>query len=107
MCRFMDHPLISLIDQAIAKAEAEGAFDNLPGAGKPLDTSRDPMDALVEKARQEAGVTSPLAELKRQVAEAEAALNGLTGEALTTARKDLSSLRLKLALEIEAVQKHG
>lgn len=103
----MDHPLISLIDQAIAKAEAEGAFDNLPGAGKPLDTARDPLDALVEKARQEAGVTSPIAELKRQVAEAEAGLDGLKGDAQTAARQALSSLRLKLALEIEAVRKHG
>lgn len=32
----MDHPLIDLIDARIRKAQADGAFDNLPGAGKPL-----------------------------------------------------------------------
>ena len=32
----MDHPLIDLINARIAAAEAEGAFDDLPGAGLPL-----------------------------------------------------------------------
>ena len=36
----MDHPLIDLINAKIAAAERDGAFDNLPGAGKPLPECR-------------------------------------------------------------------
>lgn len=104
----MDHPLISLIDQAIAKAEREGQFDNLPGAGKPIDTSRDPMDALVERMREGAEVRSPIAVLRGQIVEAEEALKSCAGASERKAQmRVLSDLRLKLALEIEAVQRFG
>lgn len=103
----MDHPLISLIDQQIAKAEAEGQFDNLPGAGKPLDTTRDPYDALVERAREGAGAVSPIAVLRGQIAEARAALAGLNGEAHRAQMKVLADLQTKLAIEIETVRRFG
>lgn len=35
--------LDSIVDQRIAQAAAEGAFDNLPGAGKPLELDDDRM----------------------------------------------------------------
>ena len=38
----MDHPLIDLINARIREAEENGAFDNLPGAGKPLPPEPDP-----------------------------------------------------------------
>ncbi|QDY71453.1 DnaJ family domain-containing protein [Qingshengfaniella alkalisoli] len=49
----MSHPLNSVIDEAMRKAEAEGAFDNLPGAGQPLRNLHDPKDALLDRAMTE------------------------------------------------------
>lgn len=34
--------ILSLIDQRIAEAQRNGEFDNLPGAGQPLDLDDDP-----------------------------------------------------------------
>ena len=51
----MDHPLIDLINARIAEAEREGAFDNLPGAGRPLPRVEDPDSHLLNRVMQEAG----------------------------------------------------
>ncbi|MBD3677265.1 MAG: DUF1992 domain-containing protein [Rhodobacteraceae bacterium] len=51
----MDHPLIELMDQRIREAEADGAFDNLPGAGKPLPECDDPQNALLNRLVKENG----------------------------------------------------
>jgi len=101
----MDHQLIDLIDQQIAKAEAEGQFDALPGAGKPLDLSRDPHGSLVERAREGAGAVSPLAVLKAQITDAQTALAGQEGAARKAQMKVLADLQMKLAMEIEAAKR--
>ena len=104
----MDHPLISLIDQQIAKAEAEGQFDNLPGAGKPLDTSRDPHDALMDRMMQEAEAQSPLGVLGAQITEVKARLAGMPeGTARRAVMKELADLQMKRAMEIEAMRRFG
>ena len=103
----MDHPLIDLIDIQIAKAQAEGQFEDLPGAGKPLDLAGDAQDAVLARMLKEAGASSPLVELKRQVDEAEVAVKAANGAARDAAVARLSELRVKLALEIEAVGKYG
>lgn len=103
----MDHPLISLIDQAIAKADAEGQFDNLPGAGKPLDVSGDPLDALSARIRREEGVKAPIAVLRDQIAAARASVDAAPVADRQARMKDLADLELKLALEIEAVRRFG
>jgi hypothetical protein len=51
----MDHPLIDLINQKIRAAEAEGAFDNLPGAGKPLPPCDDPGNAVLNRILKDNG----------------------------------------------------
>lgn len=104
----MDHPLISLIDQQIAAAERAGQFDNLPGAGKPLKLEGDPKDALLDRVRKEADVTSPLVVLKRQIAEAQQQLQPLTDpEARKVQMKVLADLQMRLAMEIEAFKRFG
>lgn len=103
----MDHPLISLIDQQIAKAEAEGQFEGLAGAGRPLDLSGDAADAVLNRMMQEADATSPLVELKRQIAQAQADLSGLVGEAQRARMAELAELQMKLAMEIERYRKYG
>ncbi|MEY8834174.1 DUF1992 domain-containing protein [Phaeobacter italicus] len=72
----MDHPLLDLINARIEKAEAEGAFDNLAGAGKPLPKVDDPENELVNRLVRESGgvpefvsLSRTLAELRQQLAE--------------------------------------
>lgn len=63
----MDHPLIDLIDAKIAAAEAEGAFDDLPGAGKPLPQVDDPDNHLVNRLVKEAGGVPEFVSLSREL----------------------------------------
>ncbi|WP_411890069.1 DnaJ family domain-containing protein [Yoonia sp. SDW83-1] len=104
----MDHPLISLIDQKIAEAEKQGQFDNLPGAGKPLEHLGKPKDALLDRMAKEADVKSPMVVLKEQIAASKTRLKGLTNQAARKAEmKTLADLQMRLALEIEAVKRFG
>ena len=104
----MDHPLLSLIDQRIAAAEREGQFDNLPGAGKPLDHLGDPKDALLDRLSREAQVRSPLAVLREQIAASKARLQTLTDEAPRKAEmKTLADLQMRLAIEMETMRRFG
>lgn len=63
----MDHPLIDLINARIAKAEAEGAFDNLTGAGKPLPPCDDPENALLNRLIEENGAVPDFVRLSREL----------------------------------------
>ena len=70
----MDHPLIDLISAKIRAAEAEGAFDNLPGAGKPLP-DRDPsVDGVMNRIMQENGAEPAFVSLSRELAKLRAEL---------------------------------
>jgi hypothetical protein len=64
----MDHPLIDLINAKIAEAEAEGAFDNLEGAGKPLPREEDPENAMLNRLVKEAGGVPEFVSLSRELA---------------------------------------
>lgn len=64
----MDHPLIDLINQKIAAAEADGAFDNLEGAGKPLPREDDPENALINRLIKESGGVPEFVSLSRELA---------------------------------------
>ncbi|MDX1780689.1 MAG: DUF1992 domain-containing protein [Thalassovita sp.] len=63
----MDHPLIDLINAKIAEAEAEGAFDNLEGVGKPLPECDDPENALLNRLVKEAGGVPEFVSLSREL----------------------------------------
>ena len=64
----MDHPLIDLINARIAAAEAEGAFDNLEGAGKPLRWSDYPENELINRLITENGAVPEFVSLSRELA---------------------------------------
>lgn len=64
----MDHPLIDLITARIREAEAEGAFDNLPGAGKPLPQCDDPENAMLNRLVKESGGVPEFVSLSRELA---------------------------------------
>lgn len=63
----MDHPLIDLINQKIAAAQADGDFDNLAGAGKPLPKSDDPENDLVNRLIKESGGVPEFVSLSREL----------------------------------------
>ncbi|WP_372602707.1 DUF1992 domain-containing protein [Actibacterium sp.] len=63
----MDHPLIDLINARIKLAEADGAFDNLPGAGKPLPPVDDPQNALLNRLVRESGGVPEFVTLSREL----------------------------------------
>lgn len=63
----MDHPLIDVINQKIAEAERDGAFDNLPGAGKPLPREDDPENALLNRLIKENGGVPEFVSLSREL----------------------------------------
>lgn len=104
----MDHPLIDLISQKIAEAEKDGAFDNLPGSGKPLDLTHDPKDALVHRAMREGGIKAPIVAMRAEITEIKRRLSELTDEAARKAEmQKLADLQTRLALELEALAKYG
>ncbi len=104
----MDHPLIDLIGQAIAKAEKEGAFDNLPGAGKPIPDLHTLGDAVLDRLMRESGAKPQAVTLQAKIAESRARLAKLTGE---NARKEemrvLADLEMRLSIEMEAMRRYG
>jgi hypothetical protein len=63
----VDHPLIDLINRKIAEAQADGAFDNLEGAGKPLPECDDPENALLNRLVKEAGGVPEFVSLSREL----------------------------------------
>ncbi|MCB1347964.1 MAG: DUF1992 domain-containing protein, partial [Maritimibacter sp.] len=63
----MDHPLIDLINARIREAEENGAFDNLPGAGKPLPPEPDPENALLNRLAKENGAEPEFVTLSREL----------------------------------------
>lgn len=69
----------SLIDQHIAAAEAAGAFQNLPGAGKPLNLDDDstvpPEYRTAFRLLKNAGFAPPWIELQKEIRTEQASLS--------------------------------
>jgi len=63
----MDHPLIDLINARIRAAESDGAFDNLPGAGKPLPRLDDPDAALMDRILKDNGAVPEAVVLQQKI----------------------------------------
>ena len=104
----MPHPLEALIDQIVQNAERQGAFDNLPGAGKPLPHLDDPQNAVLNRMMKEAEAKSPVVILRNQILAAQEKVNSLPeGEEKRSAMLRLSELHTKLAIEMEAFRKYG
>jgi len=87
------------IDAQIRAATEAGAFDNLPGAGKPLpnlDQAYDPLWWVTQLAqREQISVLPPSLELLRKVEKELAAIEKLHDEA--TVRRRLAALNAEIA----------
>jgi len=64
----MDHPLFNLIDARIKRAEEDGAFDDLPGAGKPLPRVEDPENEVINRILRDNGAVPEFVILSRELA---------------------------------------
>lgn len=87
------HAVQSWVDQTIAQAERQGAFDNLAGAGRPLrdvDTRTDPdwwVKGLIEREKLDLADAMPgVMQLRREKATYPEALLELPDEAAVRAR---------------------
>lgn len=89
-----------LAEQKIAEAAREGQFDNLPGAGAPLDLEEDkliPEDLrMAYRILKNAGYVPPEISALHEVAELEALVCQAEGEVRTAAQRKLESLRIQL-----------
>lgn len=93
----MDHPLIDLINARIAKAEAEGAFDDLEGAGQPLPEFDDPENAVMTRILKDAGAEPPFVSLSKELSKLRAELLETSDRTKRRAlMQDLSLLEAKL-----------
>ncbi|MDJ0630944.1 MAG: DUF1992 domain-containing protein [Rhodobacter sp.] len=106
----MPRSLRQLTEARIQTAIAEGKLKNLAGEGKPLpdrpgDAFIDPGDAIGHRIMAEAGALPQEVLLKRQVAEAKAALATAAGPDRKAAMTHLAEIELKLAIAREARRK--
>ena len=98
----MDHPLIDLINQKIAAAEADGAFDDLEGAGKPLPREDDPENALINRLIKESGGVPEFVSLSRELAKLREELRE-TGD--RSRRQDIMKEMSMMEAKIELARK--
>ncbi|QRZ13014.1 DUF1992 domain-containing protein [Paracoccus methylovorus] len=93
-----------MAERQILKAQAEGQFDNLKGAGKPLDRGGDgSADAIGFRIMAEAGALPREIELRKAVEEQTRILHAAPDEeARKQVMKKLADLQLRLDIEQEA-----
>lgn len=74
--------LATLVEQRIADAMAAGEFDDLPGAGRPLDLDDDTLVPeelrVAHRILKNAGFLPPALEARRQIADAAGLLRAAT-----------------------------
>ncbi|MFZ7091908.1 DUF1992 domain-containing protein [Primorskyibacter sp. 2E233] len=100
----MDHPLIDLINAKIQAAEAEGAFDNLEGAGKPLPPCDDPENAVLHRILKDNGAVPEIVSLSRELSRLRAELREATDR--TDRRRIIQDMSM-LEARIEISRKRG
>ncbi|MCZ0960500.1 J-domain-containing protein [Paracoccus benzoatiresistens] len=99
-----------LSERQILKAQAEGQFDNLKGAGKPLSREGDgSADAIGFRIMAEAGALPHEIQLRKAIEKQTLILRQTTDErVLVRERAKLAELQLRLDIEQEARRRfHG
>lgn len=102
----MSHPLDAMIENAIREAQARGEFENLSGAGKPLDNPGNPSDAVMDRLMKESHAVPSVVLLQQDIAASRDRLKGLTTEEDRREElRKLSELQTRLSIELEAARK--
>jgi hypothetical protein len=91
----------ALVEERIKKAQREGAFDQLPGSGKPIvfDEPNVPEELrMAHKILKNAGFLPPEVEVRKQITQTQSLLDSMEtpGPEKTKARKKLNYLLTKL-----------
>ncbi|MBI1417602.1 MAG: DUF1992 domain-containing protein [Limimaricola sp.] len=97
-----------MVEHQIRKAQAEGQFDNLSGAGKPLPPAPpgDAAEAAGFRIMAEAGTVPREVQLRKDVAAQRLVVQAATTpEAQKVAMAKLADLELRVAIEQEARRK--
>jgi hypothetical protein len=96
----MSLPLDQLVEERIRQAQREGAFDDLPGAGRPLQLDDDALVPeelrMVCRVLKNAGYVPPEVEHLRELRQLEALALDESGTQRRAARKRMELLLLKL-----------
>lgn len=97
----------SLIDRAFRRAQNSGDLDDLPGAGKPIETSRLNTDPFAHSFK-ESGAMTPFGALNARIAEARARLAAASDPAEKRAiQTEISALQTRLAIEMETWKRYS
>lgn len=90
-----------LAEQRIADALHNGAFDDLPGAGKPLSFDDDPLltpeQRMANHILRNAGIAPAEIGLRKEIAALRARLEESDGELRDVLRRELAGLLIRLA----------
>ena len=90
-----------LAEQRIADALRNGAFDDLPGAGKPLSFDDDPLltpeQRMANHILRNAGIAPTEIGLRKEIAALRARLEEADGELRDVLRRELAVLLIRLA----------
>lgn len=90
-----------LAEQRIADALRNGAFDDLPGAGKPLSFDDDPLltreQRMANHILRNAGIAPAEIGLRKEIAALRARLEGSDGALRDALRRELAGLLIRLA----------
>lgn len=90
-----------LAEQRIVEAIRRGEFNNLPGAGQPLDLTEDPLvsgeQRMVNRILKNAGLVPAEVTLRREIASLRSALAAADGEERERLRQRLALLAMSLA----------
>jgi hypothetical protein len=102
----MAHPLEDLVDARIRAAQADGAFEDLPGQGKPLAPEDDPENALLNRLMRESGAVPEFVSLSRELERLRAEL-AETGERTKRSEilKEMSMMDAKIELARKAYRR--
>jgi DnaJ-like protein len=102
-------PFDRIAEMKIREAMAEGAFDDLPNAGQPLDLEdyfETPADLrMAHSILKSAGVVPVEVELLNELAVLEQRLRETTGAERAAAERAVADARLRLALRLEALRR--
>lgn len=98
----MDHPLAALINARIEAAKEAGDFDDLPGAGKPLEKIEDPEGAVFNRMLRDAGAVPEYVALARELAHLRQELRETSDR---TRRRDILTEMSMMQVRIDIARK--
>lgn len=97
----------TLLDAAFKRAQENGDFDNLPGAGKPIAKSSLNADPFAHSF-EESGAMTPFGVLQRRIDTARADLAQTTDPAARRAlQTEISALETRKAIEMETWKRYS